>query len=109
MLSNSITSSLGVPKERRHAFQDNAIGMVRQVLDGLQAAAQSKLGEAEKKLETTVKENEERQNAVEAAAATLAEKTKMANIAWTRSNGSFFARYAATQALRDAVTDAETE
>jgi len=99
MLANGIIGSLAVPKEKRHAFQDSTVDMIRQVVDSLQAAAQSKLDEAERRLETTVKENEEHQNAVEAAAATLAERTKMADAAKTRYGECTMARVAAKEAL----------
>merc|ERR1719264_1940856 len=78
MLANAIDGTLTVPKEKRHAFQDNVIEMISRVLDGLKAAGQSKLDEAEKKLEMRCKEGEQFQSAVEAAATTLAERKQVA-------------------------------
>jgi len=78
MLANTVDGTLAVPKEKRHAFQDKVIEMVREVLDGLKAAAQSKLDAAEEKLETRCRESEQHQIAVDAAATMLAERTKMA-------------------------------
>jgi len=78
MLANTVDGTLAVPKEERHAFQDKVIEMVREVLDGLKAAAQSKLDAAEEKLETRCRESEQHQIAVDAAATMLAERTKMA-------------------------------
>merc|ERR1719264_641975 len=78
MLANTVDGALTVPKEARHAFQEKIIEMAHEVLDGLKAAAQSKLDEAEKKLEMRCKESERHQIAVDAAATMLAERTKMA-------------------------------
>merc|ERR1719192_2336656 len=58
MLVNTLSVSLAVPKEKRHEFQNNAIEMVRMVLDSVKTAAESKLDEAKKKLEATFKDNE---------------------------------------------------
>ena len=51
------------------------------VLSSSVAAAQSKLVEAETKLETVFKEDEERQKSVQTAAATLEERIKTADVA----------------------------
>jgi len=99
MLADTVLDTLAVPKECRHAFQDTTIDMIRKVLDSLQAAAQSKLDEAEKKLETTCKENETLQSSIEAAAATLAERIQTVDAAKTEHAERTSARVAAKEAL----------
>jgi len=102
MLSNMVNGTLAVPKEKRHAFQDEAIDMVRAVLDSLKAAAQSKVTEAEQKLETTFKESRERDNLVEAARAKQHETTITGDAAKVAVNEHTSARVAAKQALTSA-------
>jgi len=102
MLADTINATLAVPREKRHAYQDKAIEMVRKVLESLKAAAQSELNEAEKKLETSCKESEERQRAEDVAAATLAERIKTADAAKTEHAERTFARVTAKQALDSA-------
>jgi len=99
MLVSTLHGTLAVPKESRHAFQDTTIEMVRKVLDSLKAATQSKLDEAEKKFETTLRENEERQTSIELAAATLAERTKTVDAAKTEHAERTLACVAAKEAL----------
>jgi len=55
-------------------FQTNVIEMISEILDGPKAAAQSKLDNAEKKLEVRCKASEQFQSAVESAATMLAER-----------------------------------
>jgi len=102
MLANTIDWTLAVPKEKRHAFQNNTIEMVRQVLDSLQAAAQSKLDDAEKTLETRCKESEQHQSAVVVAATLLAERKKMAAAADSEHLERTSARVTAKQLLASA-------
>jgi len=102
MLATTIDGSLAVPKEKRHAFQDNAIEMVRKVLDGLKAAAQSKVDEAEKNLEMRCKENEQHQSAVEAAATVLAARIQTVSAANLEHSERISARVTAKQALASA-------
>jgi len=105
MLASTIDWTLAVPKERRHAFQDNAIEMVREVLDGLKAAAQSRLDEAEKTLETRCKESEQQQSAVEVAATVLAERKTIVAAAIGEHVERTSARVAAKQLLASAEQD----
>jgi len=102
MLANTLLETLAVPKERRHAFQDTIIEMVRKVLDSFRAATQSKIDKAEKKLETTLKANEELQTSIESAAATLAERIKTVDVAKTEHAECTSARVAAKEALASA-------
>merc|ERR1712129_360012 len=90
----------------RHEFQDSTIEMVRIVLDSVKAAAQSKLDEAEKKLAAAFKDVEICQNAIEVAAATLAERTKTADDAKTEHVERTLARVAAA---KEALALAEQE
>jgi len=99
MLTNTLGETLAVPKERRHAFQDDAIEMVRKVLDSLKAAALSKLEGAEEKLATAVKENEKCQSEVESAAAVVAERIQTMVAAKTKHVERTSARVAAKEAL----------
>jgi hypothetical protein len=108
MLANTLTGSLGEPKEKRHAIQDSTIDMVRQVMESLRAAAQSKLVEAETKLETVFKEDGERQKSVQTAAATLEERIKTADAAKSEHAKSTSARMAAKQALASAEQEQTT-
>merc|ERR1719151_534430 len=102
MLANTVDGALTVPKEERHAFQEKIIEMAHEVLDGLKAAAQSKLDEAEKKLEMRCKESEQFQSAVEAAATMLAERKKMATAADFKHAELASARVTAKQLLASA-------
>jgi len=99
MLANALIGSLAIPKEKRHSFQESAIEMVRKVLDSLEAAAQCKFDKVEKELETACKDNDARQCAVEAAAVTLAERTKTADAAKSEHAERTLARVAAKGAL----------
>jgi len=102
MLANAIDGTLVVPKEKRHVFQTNVIEMISEILDGLKAAAQSKLDDAEKKLEMRCKESEQFQSAVEAAATMLAERKKMATAADFKHAELASARVTAKQLLASA-------
>jgi len=102
MLADAINVTLTVPKEKRHAFQDNAIEMVRKVLDSLKATAQSKLDEAESDLETKCKDCDTHQSAVESARVALAERANMADAAKSEYTERTSARVAAKKALASA-------
>merc|ERR1712060_1523 len=84
---------------------DSTIEMVREVLDSLKAAAQSKLDEAEEKLATAFKEKGECESAVESAAAVLAERTKTVDAAKT----GYTERTLACVAAKEALASAEQE
>merc|ERR1719275_448539 len=79
--------------------------MVREVLDGLTAAAQSGLDKAEKTLETRCKESEQQQSAVEVAATMLAERKTIVAAAKREHVERTSARVAAKQLLASAEQD----
>jgi len=60
MLSENLASCLGVPKADRHEYMDQVVGMVGEVLDGLEAQAQERLDEAEALAATTRAERDRR-------------------------------------------------
>jgi len=81
MVSTTLDKSLLIPKDKRHAIQDEVVGMVEQVLTSVEKVRQSKVEAAQTKVAGSDSEKVVREQAVEAAKAVLAEKKAAADAA----------------------------
>eukprot|EP00411_Alexandrium_monilatum_P052890 CAMPEP_0175437084 /NCGR_PEP_ID=MMETSP0095-20121207/55288_1 /TAXON_ID=311494 /ORGANISM="Alexandrium monilatum, Strain CCMP3105" /LENGTH=393 /DNA_ID=CAMNT_0016736747 /DNA_START=37 /DNA_END=1218 /DNA_ORIENTATION=+ len=105
MLGACIPESLGVPKESRHAFQDEVVDMIGKVLAKQEEGLQAIVAEAGAKFDEVTGQKAERARAVEAAVQELSSREEAASAAQTAATEAASARVAAGEAL--AAADAE--
>jgi len=105
MLSFSIPDSLGIPKESRHAFQDEVAGMIGDVLTKQEQNLQTSVAEAGAKLEEATAQKAEREKGVEDAEQKLTTQEEVAAAAQTVATDAAGALVAASEVLADARKD----
>jgi hypothetical protein len=108
MLSNRtlLKDCLAVPKEDRHTYQEQVIQMLTEVMEGLEAAFNTKIAEAEKKVAASDVDKAAKEAAEKAASEALEAKKTAAEEAKTASAEAIEAAKAAKAALQ-AATDAQ--
>jgi hypothetical protein len=109
MLSNKtlLKDCLAVPKEERHAFQEQVIQMITEVMESLEAALTTKITDAEKKVASSDEDKASKEAAEKAASEALEAKKTAAEEAKTASAEAIEAAKAAKAALTKAKEEQE--
>eukprot|EP00443_Scrippsiella_acuminata_P039233 CAMPEP_0115201068 /NCGR_PEP_ID=MMETSP0270-20121206/17438_1 /TAXON_ID=71861 /ORGANISM="Scrippsiella trochoidea, Strain CCMP3099" /LENGTH=371 /DNA_ID=CAMNT_0002614475 /DNA_START=39 /DNA_END=1154 /DNA_ORIENTATION=- len=104
-VATNLDKSLLIPKDKRHPFQEEVVGMIEQVLVFVEKALQSKAGAAQAKLAGSDSEKSAREQEVEAAEAAIAEKAAAVDAAKAALNEAAGEDVAAKTAMAEAKSE----
>eukprot|EP00443_Scrippsiella_acuminata_P085981 CAMPEP_0115480792 /NCGR_PEP_ID=MMETSP0271-20121206/57455_1 /TAXON_ID=71861 /ORGANISM="Scrippsiella trochoidea, Strain CCMP3099" /LENGTH=372 /DNA_ID=CAMNT_0002908487 /DNA_START=17 /DNA_END=1135 /DNA_ORIENTATION=+ len=107
-IATNLDKSLLIPKDQRHAFQEEVVGMIEQVLVSVEKALQSKAGDAQAKVAGSDSEKSVREQAVLAAEAVIAEKVAAVDAAKAALNEAAGEDAAAKTGMEDAKAEQKT-
>jgi len=104
-IATNLDKSLLIPKDQRHAFQEEVVGMIEQVLVSVEKVLQSKAGDAQAKVAGSDSEKSVREQAVLAAEAVIAEKVAAVDAAKAALNEAAGEDAAAKTGMEDAKAE----
>jgi len=108
MVSKSLSNCLLVPKDERHASQEEVVGMIEQMLASVESGLKAKVEAAQAKVAGSDSEKSKREQVVEEAQTALAEKKAAADVAKAALEEAAGEEVAAKASLADAKAEQKT-